>query len=79
MDDKSQRGQVHQWIREAFYGKLDTMSNEEGCIQVMVKGSGPKNRFAKKQRSELEYCLFHLYKENMESQNALSLIARTLK
>ncbi|KAG5519841.1 hypothetical protein PMAC_000116 [Pneumocystis sp. 'macacae'] len=74
--DKSYRTSIHIAIREVYKGLLDTITtpNEEIKI-VFSKGS---TRFHGNFWANVggEYCMFYLYKENMDTMECINLLSK---
>ncbi|KTW28933.1 hypothetical protein T552_01561 [Pneumocystis carinii B80] len=76
--DKKKRTDVHKAVREVFKGILDTRTTNEEEIRIT---------FSKKNDSSYgnfwvdvggEYCLFYLYKENMDTMECINVLCRYL-
>lgn len=88
--DKKARGEIHQLVRAAFHGKIDTVTTETNhflfCLKT--KGSGRSNS-TRKSLKEIaqdenlgdikDYLHFLIYKENKETMEVESLISKTLR
>jgi tRNA pseudouridine13 synthase len=84
--DRTVRAHVHQDIRRIFNSKIDSSTTHEGVL--VLTAAPPKNNHrqanAKPYRPSWqerggEYCHFTLYKENKDTMEAVSLLARFLK
>lgn len=86
-DDRSKRAQIHQEVRRIFQSKIDTSTDETGTIvaTVVTRGKGKKRSRRRPGKSEEqeqpagEYLHFTLYKENRDTMDAVSQIARMLR
>ncbi|WYZ40723.1 hypothetical protein EsH8_IV_001064 [Colletotrichum jinshuiense] len=93
MDDKDQRGQLHQNVRRIFRSAIDTSTDPTGAIVARVvpprgKGKGVRggrdggNKQKKpKARApgEGEYLHFTMYKENRDTMDALHQISKAIR
>lgn len=81
LPDKTSRTTVHQVIRTLFRGMLQTQAQEDGSIRIyhygreQGKGRDDRNR---RPVDQCKFLAFHLYKENMDTIEAIQLIARRL-
>jgi tRNA pseudouridine13 synthase len=84
--DRTVRAHIHQDIRRIFNSKIDSSTTHEGVL--VLTAAPPKNNQrqakAKPYKSSWqerggEYCHFTLYKENKDTMEAISLLARFLK
>lgn len=78
--DKSMRTEIHRLIREGFFSKLDSKTDDGRIaitkVEKRSKGGRSEYRRAAKQA---EYLHFTLYKENKDTLEALSYIAKMLR
>ncbi|KAI2631006.1 pseudouridine synthase [Hypoxylon sp. NC1633] len=91
ISDKAQRSRVHSEIRRVFGGKLDTATEGDGSIKATVVGRG-KSQWGNRSRNDRprnnrqnagqgqdgNFLHFTLYKENRDTIEAISNIARIL-
>jgi tRNA pseudouridine13 synthase len=81
-EDKEERTAVHEAIKKLYPKLTSTTSTEDGkrVIKVMLsKFAGEKqNRKNKWPKGRGDYCKFVLYKENRDTMEAVSVIARLL-
>ena len=84
--DRTLRAHIHQDIRRIFESKIDSSTTHEGIL--VLSAAIPRNheRLNKAKPSRLswqerggEYCHFTLYKENKDTMEVVSLLARFLK
>ncbi|KAF3993718.1 hypothetical protein FT663_01131 [Candidozyma haemuli var. vulneris] len=90
-DDKATRTQLHQLLRQAFQGKLETMTSPENTFKVALsKGTNSKrgqNVNHVDDSGVINYGLgpfknylhFTLYKENRETMEVASMISKFLR
>ena len=71
--EKEDRTKVHKLIREYFPQLVS--ETFESCVKVTRKNSNKKQRFD----SKAGYTLFHLYKENTDTMEALNLFSKLMK
>lgn len=94
VDDKYTRGQIHQEVRRIFQSKVDTTTDDTGAIVATAirdrrgkkrgrggagGGDGGRNRERKNTKPDAEYLHFTLYKDNRDTMDAVSQIARMLR
>jgi tRNA pseudouridine13 synthase len=86
LDDRSKRAQIHQEVRRIFKSRLDTATGPDGVIvanYVAPRKSGKKSRGRRGQPGDDEpmgeYLHFTLYKDNRDTMDAVSQIARLLR
>lgn len=86
LDDKSKRGQLHQEVRRIFRSRLETTTGHDGVIvanYVPPRKGGKKSRGRRGQPGDDEpvgeYLHFTLYKDNRDTMDAVSQIARLLR
>ncbi|KAI5867973.1 pseudouridine synthase [Durotheca rogersii] len=92
ISDKAQRSRVHLEIRRIFDGKIETITDGDGSIKATAVGRSSKgwhnrsrNGRARNgqhnpgQDREAKFLHFTLYKENRDTIEAISYIARALK
>lgn len=87
IEDRAQRGQIHQEIRRIFKGQMETSTNDDGAIIASVvskKKGGKKNRGRRDRNPGYEkaqgtYLHFTLYKENRDTMDAVNQIARFIR
>ncbi|KAF8000277.1 hypothetical protein HF325_005206 [Metschnikowia pulcherrima] len=89
--DKSQRTQLHQLVRQAFQGKLETLTTPENTFKIaLAKNSKATRRNNPNHVAESgvvnyglgpykPYLHFTVYKENRETMEVASLITRFLR
>lgn len=91
--DKTTRGKIHQLVREAFEGKLETKTTAENTFHFSLNNNRQRsNRFKDPQDSMDEngvenwglgpfkpFLHFNLYKENKDTMEVASLLTRFLK
>ncbi|KAI0395317.1 pseudouridine synthase [Xylariaceae sp. FL0594] len=95
IEDKARRSQVHREIRRIFNGKIDTVTGPDGSIKATAArgGSGQRgnrstNNGGRNSRQNAAhgtngtngpYLHFSLYKENKDTMDALSHMAKVLR
>lgn len=93
--DKQARGQLHQLLRVAFQGKLESATSPENTFKIMLSKNAPKSDRRRVQESinhvdengVLNYGLgqfkkylhFTVYKENRETMEVAHLISKFLR
>ena len=87
--DRIIRTQIHQDIRRIFSSRIDSSTDKDGVLvlRAAARGGGPQQQQNRsKGRGKLdwaerggEYCHFTLYKENKDSGEVLSFMARMMK
>ncbi|XP_077981805.1 pseudouridylate synthase 7 homolog [Glandiceps talaboti] len=82
-DDKEARTKVHQSIRQFFPGLESQTLEKNGqkvieVVKAKNKGRNRKDR-SRWPKSCPNHCCFVLYKENIETMNAINLLARLLR
>lgn len=90
--DKTQRTQLHQLIRQAFQGKLETITSPENTFKIaLAKKSGPQRRNNNINHVDesgvvnyglgpfKNYLHFTVYKENRETMEVASTITKFLR
>ena len=87
--DRMIRTQIHQDIRRIFSSRIDSSTDKDGVLVLRAanRGQGPQQQQNRsKGRGRLdwaerggEYCHFTLYKENKDSGEVLSFMARMMK
>ena len=87
--DRMIRTQIHQDIRRIFSSRIDSSTDKDGVLVLRAanRGGGPQQQQNRsKGRGRLdwaerggEYCHFTLYKENKDSGEVLSFMARMMK
>ncbi|XP_072025722.1 pseudouridylate synthase 7 homolog isoform X2 [Amphiura filiformis] len=80
-DDKEERTKVHQVIRQLYPSMESTTSDTadgKKVIKVMKAKPGVKRRKSRWPKGRPDFCKFVLYKENMDLNDALGLVARYL-
>ena len=81
--DKEHRTQIHKAIRH-FYPKLSstTTTGSDGghkCIEVTKTGGGNRSYRSSWPQDRGDYCQFVLYKENIDTVDAVGVLARKLR
>jgi tRNA pseudouridine13 synthase len=99
IEEKAIRGQVHQLVREAFGGRIETKTTPKNTFNFSLNPTRPKNSNRNRNRDQGEpldtrdengvenwgvgpykpFLHFNLYKENKDTMEAASLMARYLK
>jgi tRNA pseudouridine13 synthase len=99
IEEKVIRGQVHQLVREAFGGRIETKTTPKNTFNFSLNPTRPKNSNRNRNRDHGEpldtrdengvenwgvgpykpFLHFNLYKENKDTMEAASLMARYLK
>ncbi|KAK5990137.1 Multisubstrate pseudouridine synthase 7 [Cladobotryum mycophilum] len=89
IDDKYKRGQIHQEVRRIFKSKIDTTTNGNDAIVANLvaplrrgkkRGRGGRNhKRAEPKPIGGEYLHFTLFKDNRDTMDAVSQIARILR
>ncbi|KAM3514630.1 hypothetical protein MY11210_001736 [Beauveria gryllotalpidicola] len=93
IDEKYTRGQIHQEVRRIFQSRVDTSTDSSGGIvatAIRDKPRGKKrnrggaqqrdnNRERKDNRPAAEYLHFTLYKDNRDTMDAVTQIARMIR
>lgn len=79
--DKNARRQVHEAIRQNFLGLESTTESRDGSTVIVVKKVNGKVRKTRQQwpASRGNYTHFVLYKENRDTQDAISAVASILR
>ncbi|QRG37280.1 hypothetical protein FDK38_001652 [Candidozyma auris] len=90
-DDKATRTQLHQLLRQAFQGRLETMTSPENTFKVALSKGTNNNRGRNVNHVDdsgvinyglgpfKNYLHFTLYKENRETMEVASMIAKYLR
>lgn len=94
-DDKQTRGNLHKLLREAFQGKLESVTSPENTIRIALAKNNAGNRRRNPQESInhvdengvvnyglgpfKNYLHFTVYKENRETMEVASTIAKYLR
>jgi len=77
--DKEQRTQIHKTIRH-FYPKLSsTTTDGHKCIEVTKTGGGNRSSRSSWPQDRGDYCQCVLYKENIDTVDAVGVLARKLR
>lgn len=78
--DKSMRTDIHNLIRAGFFSKLDSKTDDGriAIIKVEKRSKGGRSGFGRTPK-QAEYLHFTLYKENKDTLEALSFIAKMLR
>ncbi|TWU73706.1 hypothetical protein ED733_005007 [Metarhizium rileyi] len=85
LDDKSKRAQLHQEVRRIFRSRLETTTGHDGVIAAnfVTPRRGKKSRGRRGQPGDDEpmgeYLHFTLHKDNRDTMDATSQIARLLR
>ena len=83
--DRTLRAHIHQDIRRIFSSRIDSSTTPEGILVLSAlppQSNRPKNSRPSRQSWQErggEHCHFTLYKENKDTMEAISLLARFLK
>ena len=84
--DRTLRAHIHQDIRRVFNSTIDSSTTHEGILVLSAAIPRNQERSNKPRPNKLswqerggEYCHFTLYKENKDTMEAISLLARFLK
>ena len=84
--DRTLRARIHQDIRRVFDSKIDSSTTHEGILVLSAAIPRNQERLNKAKPNKLswqerggEYCHFTLYKENKDTMEVVSLLARFLK
>lgn len=97
IDDKATRGKIHQLVREAFEGKLETKTTDKNTFHFSMNNKRNNRGNNRRDKGEPQdttdengvenwglgpykpFLHFNLYKENKDTMEAASLMARFLK
>ncbi|KGQ10326.1 Multisubstrate pseudouridine synthase 7 [Beauveria bassiana D1-5] len=93
IDEKHTRGQIHQEVRRIFQSRIDTSTDSSGGIVATAIRDRPRgkkrnrggaqqrdnNRERKDNRPAAEYLHFTLYKDNRDTMDAVTQIARMIR
>ncbi|EGX96803.1 pseudouridine synthase TruD/Pus7, putative [Cordyceps militaris CM01] len=93
IDEKHTRGQIHQEVRRIFQSRVETTTDGSGGIVATAIRDRPRgkkrsrggaqqrdhNRERKDNRPTAEYLHFTLYKDNRDTMDAVSQIARMIR
>ncbi|OAA49945.1 Pseudouridine synthase TruD, eukaryotic [Beauveria brongniartii RCEF 3172] len=93
IDEKHTRGQIHQEVRRIFQSRVDTSTDSSGGIVATAIRDRPRgkkrnrggaqqrdnNRERKDNRPAAEYLHFTLYKDNRDTMDAVTQIARMIR
>ncbi|KAK2590173.1 multisubstrate pseudouridine synthase 7 [Conoideocrella luteorostrata] len=85
LDDKAKRAQLHGEVRRIFKSRLETTTGHDGAIvasYVAPRKNNKKNRGRRGQPDDEpvgQYLHFTLYKDNRDTMDAVSQIARLLR
>ncbi|KAI8929683.1 pseudouridine synthase [Entophlyctis helioformis] len=91
--EKNTRTLVHQTVRSLFAGQLDTYTEKDAIAisrptAATSRRNAPASRKGNNGKSKVkasfadlggEFCHFTLYKENMDTMQALSMLAKTIR
>ncbi|OBA20761.1 tRNA pseudouridine synthase D [Metschnikowia bicuspidata var. bicuspidata NRRL YB-4993] len=89
--DKARRTQLHQLLRVAFQGKLETITSPQNTIRIALAKKGAPTRRANNNHVDADgvvnyglgphkpYLHFTVYKENRETMEVASLITKFLR
>lgn len=76
---KALRTSIHQELRRCLGGRLQSVTEDE-CIVITPKSkAGDRRETVDYKQLGGEYCHFTLYKENMDTMEALNLISRYIR
>ncbi|AOA64167.1 Pseudouridine synthase [Komagataella phaffii CBS 7435] len=84
-DDKEQRTKIHKLLREAFYGKLETITSENNRFKIALLTKGSRRSKADSVIVEhslgkpTEFLHVTMLKENKETMEVASTLSRLLK
>ncbi|KAG4301823.1 hypothetical protein PCANB_002074 [Pneumocystis canis] len=76
--NKLDRTSIHTTIREVFKGLLDTTTTPDEKIKITIARGGSRSHGNFWIEVGGEYCMFYLYKENMDTMECINLLSRVL-
>lgn len=76
--DKLYRTSIHTTIREVFKGFLDTITTVDEQIKIIFSKQNSRSHGNFWADVGGEYCMFYLYKENMDTMECINLLSKYL-
>ena len=74
ISEKEKRSELHKFIKAHYGDVLDSTTNKRN--EICISYGPPKNRH---QSPPKKFCLFHLYKENKDTMEAINILSKLSK